>query len=48
MCGKIKAYMLGGLAAFFNLFDGFTSINEAYFDGVVLLYKTPSSGSGHI
>ena len=48
VCGRIRAYTFGGLEAFSNFFDGFTTIDEAYFDGVVLLYKTPSSGSGHI
>ena len=46
MCGRIKAYAFGGLEAFSNFFEGF-SIDEAYFDGVVLLYKKPS-GSEHI
>ena len=51
VCGRIRAYQFGGTEAFFNFLRGtnpITSIDEAYVNGVVLLYKTPSSGSEHI
>ena len=50
VCGRIKAYQFGATEGFFNSIKSvpITSIDEAYFDGVVLLYKTPSSGSEHI
>ena len=51
VCGRIRAYQFGATEGFFNFLreaNPITSIDEAYFDGVVLLYKTPSSGSEHI
>ena len=41
VCGRMRAYQWGWTTAFYGSYQGYNTVNEAYFDGVAVMHGNP-------